>query len=142
MKPEIQQTITARGHENVTACHASTFEVTTEEFLTPAGDCIIAIGADRAPTDFSDAFVDRCRSPDATITATIVAGGVSATVEGQGTKSLTFDDDTSAVFRTSEYVDDRTVMINATAAAGDLDGDLIDQLAQGATAQVTLSVSQ
>ncbi len=29
--------IHARGHENVTAQHASTFEVTSDDFLTPAG---------------------------------------------------------------------------------------------------------
>ena len=69
----MEEVIHARGHENVTAEHASTFEVTTDDYLTPAGDCILAIGADRTPADFDPAFVAACRDPDATITATVEA---------------------------------------------------------------------
>ena len=47
------ETVAARGHEHVAATHASTFEVTTDDWLTPAGDCIVGVEADRAPPDLT-----------------------------------------------------------------------------------------
>jgi hypothetical protein len=136
----MEETIRCRGHENVRAEHVSTFEVTTDDWLTPAGDCILAVEADRPPADFDDAFVAACRDADATITATVEAGGYHAVVTGRGDPDLTFDSDRSAVGRTSDHVDDRTVMVGADAAAADLDRDLVAALADGAEATFTLAV--
>ncbi|WP_255193663.1 DUF371 domain-containing protein [Natronobeatus ordinarius] len=136
----LEEHIHARGHEHVRAAHASTFEVTTDDYLTPAGDCILAIEADRAPADFDPAFVEACRDPDATITMTIAAGGHEETVTGRGDPALEFTNERSAVGRTSEYVDDRTVMVGAEFAAEGFDRDLVDALAGGAEATVTFAV--
>ena len=136
----MQETIRACGHDNVTAAHASTFEVTTDDFLTPAGDCILGIEADRAPADFDSAFVDACQDADATITATFEAGGLSETVTGRGHPDLTFESDRSAVGRTSDYVDERTVVVGAEFAAEGFDRDLVAALADGADLTVTLTV--
>jgi hypothetical protein len=135
-----EQVVHAQGHEHVSAEHASTLEVTSDDYLTPAGDCIVGIEADRVPADFDDAFVETCRDPGATITATIEAGDRRAVVEGRGDPALTFESDRSHVCRTSEYVDDRTVMVGADAAAGDLDRDLIATIADGAPITVTFAV--
>ncbi|MFB6228094.1 MAG: DUF371 domain-containing protein [Halobacteriales archaeon] len=132
--------IHAEGHENVAATHASTFEVTTDDYLTPAGDCILAIGADRAPSDFDPGFVSACRDAGARMEAIIRADDRKATVTGRGHPDLAFASDRSAVVRTSEYVDDRTVMIGADAAAADLDRGLVDALADGAELTVELTV--
>jgi hypothetical protein len=135
------QTVSARGHEHVKATHGSTFEVTTDDYLTPAGDCILAVGADRAPADFDDAFVAACRNADATVTATIEAGGRRERVVGHGHPDLSFDSDRSAVCRTSDYVDDRTVMVGAERAAAGLNRELVTALADGAACTFTLAVS-
>jgi len=132
--------VRAVGHEHVTARHASTFELTTDDYLTPAGDCILGIESDRAPADFDQAFVEACRDASATITATLRAGGHETTVTGRGHADLTFEDDRSLVGRTSEYVDDRTVLVGADAAAGDLDRGLVHALADGAGLTLTLAV--
>lgn len=132
--------VRARGHENVSADHASTLEVTSDDFLTPAGDCILAVEADTVPADLPDEFVDACQDVAATITATIAADGHRETVTGRGDPALTFEGDRSFVCRTSEYVDDRTVMLDADAAAQDLDRDLVEALASGAEATFTLRV--
>jgi len=136
----MEETVRAVGHENVRASHASTFELTTDDWLTPAGDCILGIEADRAPADFDAAFVEACQRETATITATIAVDGRTATVTGRGHPGLTFADDRSLVGRTSDHVDDRTVMIDADAAAGDLDRALVAALADGAAVTLTLSV--
>ena len=133
-------TLHARGHEHVRAAHESTFELTSDDWLTPAGDCIVGVDADATPADLPDSFVDACRDEAARITARLAADGVETTVVGRGDPDLTFEGERSMVFRTSGYVDDRTVMVDADAAAADLDRDLVAALEGGAALTVTLRV--
>lgn len=135
-----REVVRARGHENVTAAHASTFEVTTDDYLTPAGDCILAVEADRAPVDFDEAFVAAASDADATITATLEADGHEYTGTGRGDPDLTYASERSMVGRTSTYVDDRTVLVDAETAAEGFDRDLVAALADGAEATFTLTV--
>lgn len=136
----MKETIHARGHENVCGRHASTFEFSTDDFLTPAGDCILAIEADRAPSDFDPDFVDACRDADATITVTVEAGDHGDTVTGRGHPDLSFESDRSMVGRTSDYVDERTVVVGCEFAAEGFDRDLVDALTEGIEAVVTVEV--
>ncbi|MDQ2049627.1 DUF371 domain-containing protein [Natronolimnohabitans sp. A-GB9] len=136
----MEEIIHARGHENVSAEHSSTFEVTTDDYLTPAGDCILAVEADRAPADFDPAFVDACQDRDATITVEIEADGHRDSVTGRGDPDLEFTNERSAVGRTSDYIDDRTIVNDAEFAAAGFDRDLVAALADGAEATVTIRV--
>lgn len=140
----LEETIRARGHENVTAEHPSTFEVTTDDWLTPAGDCILAVAADRAPADFDREFVAACADADATVTVELVVSDGEEThretIVGRGDPALSFADDRSAVGRTAGYVDERTVVVGADAAAADLDRDLVAALADGAALELTFRV--
>lgn len=136
----MEVTVHARGHDNVSAAHASTFEVTSDDFLTPAGDCILGIEADAVPADLPEAFVAACQSREATIEATFEAGGHTETVRGSGHPDLTFENDRSWVGRTSDYVDDRTIMVGAEKAAEGFDRDLVAALADGAALTMTLAV--
>lgn len=142
-----REVVHARGHENVTAEHSSTFEVTSDDWLTPAGDCILAVEADRVPADFDDAFVEACRDPEATIIATLTVttdeGDTYAeTVEGRGHPDLVFENERSHVGRTSDYVDDRTILVGADAAAADFDRELVDALTAGADVRFELVVER
>ncbi len=136
----MKERICARGHQHVSAAHASTLEVTTESFLTKAGDCIIGVDADRPPSAFAESFIEACRTEQAQITATINVGDTETSITGTGDPRLTCANDTSAVLRTSDYVDDRTVMVNADLAARDIDRSIIDRLRRGAELVITLSV--
>lgn len=138
----MKQRISAAGHENVTAEHESTFELTSDDWLTPAGDCILAVEADTVPAAFDDAFVSACQSHEATITATLRADGHEQVIEGRGHPDLTFESDRSMVGRTSDYVDDRTVMVRADAAAADLKRAFVAALADGAALECTLAVER
>jgi len=135
-----REVVRARGHEHVTAAHESTFEVTTDDYLTPAGDCILAIEADRAPSDFDPAFVVACQDRGAAITATIQAGGHESSVPARGDPDLTFESDRSCVVRTSDYVDDRTVAVGSEHAAAGFDRGMIEALADGAELVLELTV--
>jgi len=147
------EVVRAVGHEHVTAEHASTVELTTDDWLTPAGDCIVGVEADRTPRDFSAAFREACRDADATITATFAVGEPGAAdvdvdapayldeIAGRGDPDLRLLDDRSMVGRTSEYTDDeRTIFVDADGAAADLDGDLVAALAAGAPVALRLEV--
>ncbi|WP_313695983.1 DUF371 domain-containing protein [Halorarum halobium] len=136
----MEEVVRARGHEHVRAEHASTFELTTDGWLTPAGDCILAVEADSTPAEFDDEFVAACRDAEATITATFEAAGVEDVVTGRGHPELTFTGDRSLVGRTSEYVDGRTVMVDADGAAADLDRKLVTALSRGAPLTATFRV--
>ncbi|PSP38988.1 DUF371 domain-containing protein [Halobacteriales archaeon QH_7_65_31] len=125
------QTVRARGHEHVTAEHASTWELTSDDWLTPAGDCILAVEADTTPAEFDPGFVERCQSHDATVEATLRAGGHEQVVTGSGHPNLTFESDRSLVARTSAYVDDRTVMVNADTAAVGFGSNIVAALVDG-----------
>ncbi|WP_128477598.1 DUF371 domain-containing protein [Halorussus pelagicus] len=142
----MEEVIHARGHENVSAAHQSTFEVTTDDYLTPAGDCILGIEADRSPADFDPEFVAACQHADATITARFEVAGddetYSQTVTGRGHPDLAFENDRSAVGRTSDYVDDRTILVGSEFAAEGFDRELVAALADGADLTVTLTVER
>ncbi|RLM57579.1 DUF371 domain-containing protein [Halobellus sp. Atlit-31R] len=142
-----REVVRARGHENVTGEHTSTFEVTSDDWLTPAGDCILAVDADRVPSDFDEAFVEACQDPAATITTTLTAttdegDTYTETVTGRGHPELSFENERSHVGRTSDYVDDRTVVVGADAAASDFDRGLVDALANGAEVRFDLVVER
>jgi len=137
----MEEVLRARGHEHVAGTHESTFEVTTDDWLTPAGDCIVGVAAERAPAAFDPAFVAACRDADATISVTLSVDGHEQTVRGRGDPALTFESDRSMVVRTSDYVDDRTVCVGADAAATDLDRDLVAALDEDASLTVRLSVA-
>ncbi len=140
MNEPTAEVLTAQGHENVSGTHGSTLEVTSDNYLTPAGDCILAVEADRVPSAFDSSFVDACQHEEATITLTLETADHTEQVEARGDPDLTFESDRSLVVRTSEYVDDRTVAVDAEKAATDIDRDLISALAEGAQLTVTLSV--
>ncbi|MFB6162867.1 MAG: DUF371 domain-containing protein [Halococcoides sp.] len=140
MALETSVDIDARGHEHVTAAHASTLEVTSDDFLTPAGDCIVGIEADAVPAEFPPAVVEACQSAGTTITIDLQAGGHTDRVTARGDPELTFASKRSMVVRTSDYIDDRTVAVGADAAAADLDRALIDALADGATLDMTFAI--
>ena len=136
----MKEVVRGRGHEHVSAEHASTFELTSDDYLTPAGDCILGIEADRVPADFDEDFVAACQSHEATIVVTLEADGHTERIEGRGHPDLELTNERSAVGRTSDYVDDRTILVGADKAAGDLDRDLVAALADGAEVTMTIVV--
>ncbi|MFB6133919.1 MAG: DUF371 domain-containing protein [Halanaeroarchaeum sp.] len=135
-----REVVHATGHEHVSATHESTFELTTDDYLTPAGDCILGIEADRAPASFATAFVRAARDESARITATLEVADVTVQIAGRGHPDLTFENERSMVGRTSTYVDDRTVLVDADRAAADIPRSAIEALANGADITMELVV--
>ncbi len=126
----VTEAVRARGHPNVRATHRSTLEVTRDGYLTPRGDCIIGVSADKAAADLSPSFKDLLRSGGRLIIA-VVAGGVYDIIRARGSPHLTMGDTRSIVVRRSRYVDGRTVAVGSDKAAADLRRDLVDLLRRG-----------
>ncbi|WP_232701026.1 DUF371 domain-containing protein [Halobacterium wangiae] len=137
----MEEVVRAHGHEHVAGEHASTLELTADDYLTPAGDCILGIEADRTPADFDSEFVAACCDEDAEITLVLEAGGHRDTVTGRGHPDLEYTNERSFVARTSTYVDDRTVLVDADKAAEDVDRDLVAALEEGADLTATFRVA-
>ena len=136
----LEEVVHAHGHDHVSAKHSSTFEVTTDDYLTPAGDCILAIDADRSPADFDAEFITACQDSEATITITLEVDGHTQTITGRGDPDLELSSERSMVGRTSTYIDERTILLEADSAAEGIDRDLVAALAAGNAVTVTLSV--
>jgi hypothetical protein len=122
------ETIRCRGHRNIRGTHPSTFEVTTEDTLTPQGDCIIGVGADRGIADLDKEFLRLLRDDRARLYTTLRAGTCEIQVISRGTARFTLTHPHDLVWRRSTYVDDRTVGILSDQAAVHLPRDFIGML--------------
>jgi len=125
------EVVRARGHELVRATHRTTFEITRERTLTPRGDCIIGVEADKGALHLSQAFKRIVCSDAARVIILLTCGGVVDVVEARGSSALTLSDPNSIVVRRSSYVDARTVAVQSNKAAVDLSRELVEQLKQG-----------
>ena len=123
----LRETIRCRGHRNVRATHKSTLEFTKEDYLTPRGDCILCVEADRGINDFSNEFKKALRAGKKLIIR-IKVGGLVDEVVAEGSPHLILDHDYSMVIRKSTYIDRRTLAIKANKAAKDIDRRIVELL--------------
>jgi hypothetical protein len=117
---ELRETILAHGHENVKGTHRTTIEITRETSLSKKGDCILAVGADKATTDLSPRFIEKLRSDQARLIVLIEADGVVETVNAYGSANLILQHSRDIVIRKSRFIDDRTLAIRANKSANEL----------------------
>lgn len=134
--------VTARGHPLVAGTHPTTFEVTRAEHLSRAGDCIIAIGANKAAADLSPRFRSALRVPGSVLTTHLSCGGTEYEVTSRGNPGFPLDHGEDLVWRRSDYIDGRTIGIFSTATARTLPKDLVAQLRDGKRLVVTMTVTQ
>jgi len=122
---ELREIVFGYGHENVLAVHKTTVEFTRDKHLSKKGDCIVAVAADKGLADLSAEFKENLRKPHAKLTILIEAGEIKERVEANGSPQLILTD---MVIRKSDYVDNRTLAIQADKAALDLSRDLVEKL--------------
>ncbi|HIP17482.1 MAG TPA: DUF371 domain-containing protein [Methanothermococcus okinawensis] len=122
--------ITAKGHPNIKSTHKTTLEITKENYLTPRGDCILGISANRSMRDFPEEFKEKLRNSDK-ITVEITVDNLKEVIVGKGHKDLILNHPTDIVIRKSDYLCPRTLFINADKGAKDIDRKLVDKLKEG-----------
>lgn len=130
-----------KGHKNVSSNHKSTFEITKDSEIGPTADCIIGVGLDQSMLDFPDEFKSKIADSNTKITVILDTENGHDEIVGWGHEDLTLTHPTDIVIRKSDYTCSRTLMINADKAARDLDLNLVDDLKNGKTMEVTIKLS-
>jgi hypothetical protein len=120
----------AYGHENVIGDHRTTVEITTEDFLTKQGTCIIGVQSTLKLSDLSSKIRELVTLDSTRIVLVMKIAGITEQVTGTGGQGLTYLDSTSMVARTSSFQCGRTLMINADKAASDLSRKFISFLTE------------
>jgi len=108
--------------------------------LTPQGDCIIAVSADKAMEDFPVDFRRRLRDDNAVLEVQVECNGVVDKITARGAAGLLLEHPTDLVVRKSDYIDGRTLAVKADKAAADLSKMLVSELKKDQPVKVTLKL--
>lgn len=124
MNLKLLETFTVHGHQNIFSSHKSTFEFTKDLHLSTRGDCIIGIGSSIAPLDFKTETKELLKS-GARFEIFFQAGDLIERIKGKGHPMLALTHPSDMVFRKSDFISDRTVLIRCDKSAQEIDRDLI-----------------
>jgi hypothetical protein len=125
---QLREQILAYGHENVLAIHPSTLMFTKDKELSKQGDCIVAVGADKAVVDLSVEFKRKLRDPNTRLTVLIEVDGLTQQVTAYGSVKLDLTSNVDMVVRKSDFTSERTLAVKADKAAVDLPREFIEKL--------------
>ncbi len=124
---KVIEKIQAFGHKNVLCTHPTTIELTKEHELTKRGNCILGINASKACSDLNIDLKNSIKI-EKKIRVTITVDNLKDFFEGYGNKNLILSHKRDIVFRKSEFICNRTVLINCTKSSKELNRDLIKAL--------------
>lgn len=136
----VTEIIHCHGHTNIRGLHKTTFEITKETELSPKGDCIIAVGADKGAADLSPAFRQAIADDSAVLHTTLTCGEISVTILSQGASGITLTHPADLVWRRSSFVCPRTIAVYSDHTASLLPRELMAALQRGADLTVILEV--
>jgi len=123
----ILERIIAFGHANVSCIHNSTIEITKENYLTTNGTCVLGINSSKACSDLDLKLKEKIWD-GAKIEVDIQVEEFYDNFYGFGNKQLPLSHESDLVFRKSDFICDRTVLINCTKSSSDLNRDLVNSL--------------
>ena len=125
---------------NVQSTNDRTIEITTEEWLTKRGDCIIGVSSNKSCFDLTDKVKNAIKRYDSEIEIKLVVEDEVDTIFAYGSPDLTLISNVSMVIRKSDYISDRTLAIRADKSARDISRDLIYKLREGSDLEVCIVV--
>src|SRR3989344_8780478 len=123
----VTETITAKGHSLVKGTHKTTIELTKESHLTPRGDCIIGVSADKACVDLSEELKAQLRE-DKKFTIVLKVSSLEEKITGFGSPDLKLTNTHDIVLRKSSHIDGRTLLVKCNKACGDLSREFVNKL--------------
>ncbi len=112
----------------VSSLHPTTIEVTTEEFLTENGDCIVGVGAAKGCAGLDARVKGALRRRGSMVTIRLVVGSYSFSIRASGDPKLQLSHEHDMVIRRSNFMSDRTLAIRADAAAKDIPREMVNLL--------------
>jgi len=122
------ESVNFRGHPLVRSLHPTTIEVTTEEFLTENGDCIVGVGAAKGCAGLDARVKEALRRKGSMVTLRILVGPLSFSISASGDPRLQLSHEHDMVIRRSDFISDRTLAIRADAAAKDIPAEMVNLL--------------
>ena len=119
--------IDAYGHENILCTHTTTIEITKDNHLTKKGNCIIGICASNSCFDLNSELKKNLQKNNK-FRISIKVDELIDSFYGYGSIDLVLLDKNDMVFRKSNYICERTVLINCTKSSNELNRDLAKEL--------------
>ncbi|MER3601563.1 MAG: DUF371 domain-containing protein [Nitrososphaerota archaeon] len=136
---DVREVVSFFGHANILALHPTTLEITRAHALTPKGDCIVGVRADKASADLSDAVKGAIRQEGRPIRLTLLVGGLSFSFLARGSEALSLSSKEAIIVRKSSYTNcKKTIAIRSEAAAADLPRALVALLREGAKGELLI----
>jgi hypothetical protein len=133
--------LTAYGHLNIQGTHETTLEITKADNVTLKGNCIVAVRASKAISEFASSFKDLLKKTTSRVTLAIDINGLRDEVNGFGDPRLRLTSEEDIVCRRSNFVCGRTLMVKANKAASDMNRKVIEALRNPTNkASVTISI--
>ena len=123
----ILEKIHAYGHENILCTHKTTIELTKASSLTKKGNCILGINASKACNDLNNNLKNTLKK-GGQVKITIETKNFLDSFYGYGNKDLTLIDKNDIVFRKSDFICGRTILINCTKSSHEISRNLVQEL--------------
>ncbi len=121
--------IKAWGHENISATHYNTLEVTKDEELTTRGTCIIGVRASLSTREIPDWVKEKLRQAGSMIHFEIIVDNQKVSGVFEGHPELILSHPKDIVIRKSSFICPRTLGIKSTLAARDIPDEIKNKLA-------------
>lgn len=117
----------ANGHKNISCLHKTTIEITKNETLSERGDCILAVRASKGCFDLNYDLKTQIWK-ERKIRVMIKVGNIKDSFFGFGSKDLKLLDKSDIVFRKSDFICERTALINCNKASNQINRKIINSL--------------
>ena len=124
----VQDEVAFYGHPNVLSLHARTIEITKDGSLTPKGDCIVGVRANKACVDLDASVKRRLASNDSIVRVEIFVNNVSFVINGHGDARLTLHNAHDIVVRKTNFTCPRTLSIRCDKASSDMPRNMVTLL--------------
>jgi uncharacterized protein len=124
----VQDEVIFYGHPNIQSLHAKAIEITKEEHLTPRGDCIIGVRADKACAGLDEALKHRLRSNTAIVKIEVIVGTESFVITGVGDQRLNLLSPNDIVIRKTNFVCPRTMSVRCDKSSLEVPRKMIKML--------------
>jgi hypothetical protein len=129
----VQDDVTFYGHPNIRSLHTKTIEITKDEHITPRGDCIIGVKANKGCANFDEIFKRRLKSKSSLVRIEVIIGDESLLITGRGDERLSMLNAHDIVIRKTNFVCPRTMCVLCDKASSDVPRKLVEMLQEQET---------
>ena len=124
----VQDEVVFYGHPNITSLHRRTIEITKDSNITPNGDCIIGVRANKACSDLDQRLQVLLKQDKSPIFLELLVENKVFRMTGYSNKKILLESKHDIVTRRSSFVCPRTLLVGCNKASYDIPRDIIQLL--------------